>query len=45
MSVLQGYLRSALWKKQLIASFIEQLKLNPENIRRVDLIFCFMLLN
>ena len=24
MSVLQGYLKGALWKKQLIASFVER---------------------
>ena len=31
MSVLQGYLKGALLKKQLIASFVEQFKLNLEN--------------
>ena len=33
MSVLQGYLNGALLKKQLIASFVEQFKLNLENTR------------
>ena len=33
MSVLQGYLKGALLKKQLIASFVEQFKLNLENTR------------
>ena len=33
MPVLQGYLKGALWIKQLIASFVEQFKLNLENIR------------
>ena len=39
MSVLQGYLKGALWKKQLIASFVEQVKLNLENIRCIDFQF------
>ena len=33
MSVLQGYLKGVLLKKQLIASFVEQFKLNLENTR------------
>ena len=33
MSVLQGYLKGSLRKKQLIASFVEQFKLNLENTR------------
>ena len=33
MSILQGYLKGVLRKKQLIASFVEQFKLNLENIR------------
>ena len=33
MSVLQGYLKGALLMKQLIASFVEQFKLNLENTR------------
>ena len=33
MSILQGYLKGALRKKQLTASFVEQFKLNLENIR------------
>ena len=43
MSTLQGYLKCALRKKQLIASFVEQFKLNLENARRLE--FHFMLLN
>ena len=39
MSVLQGYLKRALWKKQSIASFVEQFKLNLENIRCIDFQF------
>ena len=33
MSVLQGYLKGDLRKKQLIASIIEQFKLNLKNTR------------
>ena len=33
MSVLQGYLKGDLRKKQLIASIIEQFKLHLENTR------------
>ena len=33
MSVLQGYLKGALRKKQLIASFVEQFKSNLKNTR------------
>ena len=33
MSVLQGYLKGNLRKKQLIASIVEQFKLNLENTR------------
>ena len=33
MSVLQGYLKGDLQKKQLIASIVEQFKLNLENTR------------
>ena len=36
MSALQGYLKGALRKKQLIASFVEQFKLNFENTRCID---------
>ena len=39
MSVLQGYLKTALRKKQLIASFIEQFKLNLENKSFIDFQF------
>ena len=33
MSVLQGYLKGDLRKKQLISSIVEQFKLNLENTR------------
>ena len=33
MSVLQGYLKGAPRKKQLIITFVEQFKLNLENTR------------
>ena len=39
MSTLQGYLKGALRKKQLIASIIEQFKLNLENTRCIDFQF------
>ena len=42
MSALPGYLKGALWKNQLIASFVEQFKLNLENTRWQN--FSFMLL-
>ena len=36
MFALQGYLKGALRKKQLIAPFVEQFKLNFENTRWID---------
>ena len=33
---LQGYLKGALQRKQLIASFVEQFKLNFERTRCID---------
>ena len=36
MFALQGYLKGALRKKQSIASFVEQFKLNFENKRCID---------
>ena len=39
MSVLQGYLKGALRKKQSKASFIEQFKLNLENESCIDFQF------
>ena len=36
MSALQDYLKGALRKKQLIASFVEQFKLNFESTRCID---------
>ena len=35
-SVLPGYLKGALWKKQLITSSVKQFRLNLENIRCID---------
>ena len=39
MSALQGYLKGGPWKKQMIASFVEQFKLNLKNIRCIDFQF------
>ena len=39
MSALQGCLKGALLKKQLIASFVQQFKLNFENTRCIDFQF------
>ena len=39
MSVLQDYLKGTLWKKQLIASFVEQVKLSIENMRCIGFQF------
>ena len=39
MSALQGYLKGALLKKQLIASFVQQFKLNFGNTRCIDFQF------
>ena len=43
MSALQGYLKGALRKKQLVTSFVEQFKLNFEKKDVSN--FSFMLLN
>ena len=39
MSALQGYVKGALRRKQLIASFVEQFKLNLENERCLEFQF------